>query len=38
MKNLNFKIAKARGEHIKEINQLIIKSIIEICVDSRLDF
>ena len=32
MKNLNFKIAKARGEHIKEINQLIIRSIIEICV------
>lgn len=32
MKNLSFKIAKASSRHIKEINQLIIRSIIEICV------
>lgn len=32
MKNLSFKIAKASSRHIKEINQLIIRSIIEICI------
>jgi hypothetical protein len=32
MKNLSFRITRASGKYIKEINQLIIKSIIEICV------